>query len=90
MIRDLLVQERVLAKLAAGKVATRKAASALRKRDDAAMNLSEKFQIAPEQLSYLLSALDEAIESTKKQESDGAFMPRDPKSAILQSALEQF
>jgi Calcineurin-like phosphoesterase len=90
MIRDLLVQRSVIEKLAAGRKGAAAAARALHRRDGAALELSRKYEIAPDQLKELVNTLGSAIGLAEQEQAAGAFMPRDPNSAILQSALERF
>src|ERR1700683_5094897 len=90
MIRDLLQKERVMAKLAAGRKVTANAASALDRKHKGAIKMARKYGISAKELKELLPVIDRALRSAKKEKSNTGFMPRDPESAMLLAALEDF
>ncbi len=90
MIRDLLQKDRVVAKLAAGKTVVVNAARALDRKHKGAQQLAKRYGVTAADLRKLLPLIDEALAAAKKEKSNTAFMPRDPKSSILQKALEDF
>src|SRR4051812_37026853 len=90
MIRDLLDQKKVEAKLAAGGKATAQAAKALRAGDAPAVKLAKKYKVDPAQLEVAVERIEQALARMKKTRTVAGFMPRDPDASILQAALEQF
>jgi hypothetical protein len=91
LIQDLLIQDRMLAKLNAAKAAAEDAAEALEQNDAAAVKLAEEYKVSPEQLRAIAGAAEVAIQRLQTDVHEpGAFMPRDPDSSKLQSALEAF
>lgn len=91
MIRDLLVQDQMLARLDVVETGAREALAALNSNDPAASKLADTYGVDPHQLGVAADLLAKA--SSRLQEEDvepGAYMPRDRDGSIFQSALEEF
>ena len=94
MIRNLLNREFVSTRLLSIGVAADQASAGLNSLQESAVSLGKQYDVSPEQLQRVSNAVAAAGEQAKSEDGTSgdadAWMPRDPESAILQTALERF
>ena len=91
MIRDLLVQDQMLARLGAVEAGALEALDALNRNAEAATELAKTYGVDPRQLRDAADILAETSVQLKAAKPEpGAYMPRDRYGSIFQSAIEEF